>query len=269
MMLSRTSSNARCLAITLTVFFMASPAQTAFAQDSEWGTLTGRFAFYGEVPKVEKHDIVRDVDYCGVHGLKDESLIINKYNRGIANIVVWLYSKKPVPVHPDLKPKPEPVVLDNRDCAFRPHVFRIRTRQTLKAINSDLIPHNVACYAVRNEPFNLNITAKAPAERSFVKPELKPLRIDCSSHSWMKAYAVVTDHPYSAITDKDGRFKIEKLPAGEWEFRFWHERLGYLPKLDGNSVRELKRGGTKLLISKTKFDLGEMALRSKLFEPEP
>jgi len=242
---------------------------SSFGQDREWGTLSGRFAYFGGVPKPEKLDIVRDADFCGVHGLVDQSLLINKDNRGIANIVVWLYSKKDVPVHPDLKTKLEPVTLDNRDCSFHPRVLKVRTGQTLRAINSDPVPHNVACYAVRNEPFNLNITGNAPAERAFVKPELKPLKIDCSSHSWMRAYLVVTDHPYAAITDKNGRFKIDKLPAGEWEFRFWHERLGYLPKLDGNTVRELKRGGTNLRISETPFELGEMALRSKLFEAQP
>ncbi len=31
-----------------------------------------------------------------------------------------------------------------------------------------------------------------------------------------------------ALTDKDGKFEIKNLPAGEHEFVFWHEKLRYL-----------------------------------------
>jgi hypothetical protein len=55
-----------------------------------------------------------------------------------------------------------------------------------------------------------------------------PLKVTCDIHSWMNAYWVVTDHPYAAVSDADGKFKIENLPAGEHTFRVWHERQGYL-----------------------------------------
>lgn len=258
----------RSLCVLLLLATGAGRHQDARADDEKWGSLSGRFAYFGDVPKPEKLDIIRDADVCGKHGLVDESLVINKDNRGIANIVVWLYSKKDVPVHPDLVDKSDPVTLDNLNCSFKPRVLRVRTGQVFRAVNSDPVPHNVACFAVRNEPFNLNISDDKPVERRFVKPELKPLKVDCSSHSWMKAYLVVSDHPYTAVTDRNGRFKIEKLPVGEWEFRFWHERLGYLPKLDGKTVRELKRGGTKFSVTETPIELGELALRGKLFEEE-
>lgn len=48
----------------------------------------------------------------------------------------------------------------------------------------------------------------------------------------MTAYVLVLDHPYAAVTDKDGKFKIENLPAGELEFRYWHERVGYVTKIE-------------------------------------
>jgi len=33
---------------------------------------------------------------------------------------------------------------------------------------------------------------------------------------------------FSAASDKDGKFGIDKLPAGNYEFVAWHERKGYL-----------------------------------------
>jgi len=53
------------------------------------------------------------------------------------------------------------------------------------------------------------------------------IKIDCDVlHTWMSAAIVVTQSPYYAVTDRDGRFVIEQLPAGEYQMETWHERLG-------------------------------------------
>jgi hypothetical protein len=59
----------------------------------------------------------------------------------------------------------------------------------------------------------------------------------------MKAYWLIIDHPYATVTDKEGRFTIEKLPVGEIEFRIWHEVLGYI---DREYVVTVGEGQTKL-----------------------
>ena len=41
---------------------------------------------------------------------------------------------------------------------------------------------------------------------------------------------MVADHPYYSITDENGKFKIENVPAGEYEIVFWQEKLSNLPK---------------------------------------
>jgi hypothetical protein len=46
----------------------------------------------------------------------------------------------------------------------------------------------------------------------------------------MTGWWVVVDHPYAAVTDKDGNFSIKGLPEGEHEFRVWQEKVGYLEK---------------------------------------
>ena len=40
----------------------------------------------------------------------------------------------------------------------------------------------------------------------------------------MKAYHFPTDHPYVQVTDKNGKFEIDGLPAGTHSFNVWHER---------------------------------------------
>ena len=41
-------------------------------------------------------------------------------------------------------------------------------------------------------------------------------------------YWLIVDHPYAALTDKDGWFSIDNLPVGEHQFKIWHERVGYV-----------------------------------------
>lgn len=40
---------------------------------------------------------------------------------------------------------------------------------------------------------------------------------------------MVCDHPYFAVTNKDGAFEIPNVPAGvKLEYRVWHERAGFV-----------------------------------------
>jgi hypothetical protein len=42
----------------------------------------------------------------------------------------------------------------------------------------------------------------------------------------MHAWWVSEDHPYYAVTDAKGAFKIADVPPGDYELEFWHETLG-------------------------------------------
>ena len=46
----------------------------------------------------------------------------------------------------------------------------------------------------------------------------------------MKAWVMVSDHPYFAVTDENGYFKIDNIPEGTYEVGFWQEKLSNLPK---------------------------------------
>ena len=64
----------------------------------------------------------------------------------------------------------------------------------------------------------------------FDKPERNPVFIQSDIHPGMKAYQLVTDHPWVAVTDKTGNFAIHGLPPGKYQFKVWHETAGYLEK---------------------------------------
>ena len=39
-------------------------------------------------------------------------------------------------------------------------------------------------------------------------------------------YVFAMEHPFFAVSDAKGRFRIEGLPPGEYELTAWHEELG-------------------------------------------
>jgi hypothetical protein len=242
---------------------------SACCQDSNgWGAIQGRIVYSDDAPQAVTLDIERDAEVCGKVGLVDESLVVNKENRGIRYVAIWLESKESVPIHPDLRPfAPETPVLDNRDCRFEPRMLAVRTGQTLLLKNSDPIAHNAAVYVRRTTPFSEVIPQNQPLEKIFAKAETQPTRVDCSIHAWMKSWLIISDHPYVAITDADGRFSIPQIPAGEWKFRFWHERSAYLQSLhQGDTPTPLSKGIWNLTIRDSEMmDLGELVAAQEQF----
>ena len=97
----------RSAKLSVTVACAMTLASSSFGQ--EWSNLKGRIVVTGDVPKPSALEITRDEEVCGVFGLTDESLLVNAKNNGLKNVVVWLSSKKPVPVHPDFMQPPKPV----------------------------------------------------------------------------------------------------------------------------------------------------------------
>ena len=52
------------------------------------------------------------------------------------------------------------------------------------------------------------------------------VKIICEVHLWMGAYIVVTEHPYHAVTDIYGEYRISDVPPGNYRLEVWHETLG-------------------------------------------
>ena len=79
--------------------------------------------------------------------------------------------------------------------------------------------------SLKNKAFNRQITAGgAPIE--WTAEAAENVQIVCDLHPWMKSYLIVKDHPYVAITDEKGAFKIDGVPPGEYTVKCWHEKLG-------------------------------------------
>ena len=187
------------------------PVAPPIAADVEWGSLTGRFVWDGALPKLDSINPDRDREVCG-NSLVDDSIVVNADDKGIANVFVWLRSAD-FPIHPDFDDTvPSKVRIHARGCRFVPHAFTIRVGQTLDVSYDDPVFHNVW---LDTEP-----RYKGVPRLLFIhevqRPEPRPVTLNCSVHPWMRAWALIQDHPYMAVTDENGHFSIAKLPAGVW-----------------------------------------------------
>ena len=202
-----------------------------------YGAVTGQFVLDGEIPEVtvlvEKGDLnVKDAAVCAKHGVLSEELVVDPKSKGIRDVFIYM-RKAPKDVHPELKnSKVKEIVFDQRGCQFKPHALFVRTDQVVVVKSDDACAHNTHTYPIRGQAINFLLQ---PNNRVGVKVpnkvrEILPMQVKCDIHTYMKSHWLVLDHPYAAITDKDGKFKIEGLPAGKHEFRVWHELVGYIDR---------------------------------------
>ncbi len=249
------------------------------AMAAQWGDLSGQIIYSGMPPVPDKVKITSDQEVCGKHNVIDESLLVNPRNRGLQNVIIYLYQdkssrrataedKKDVPIHESyMALKSEPVKLDNNGCRFAPHVALLWTARKLLIGNSDPIGHNVKIETRQNGQTNDTIPSGATIEKTFEEPERLPAGVSCSIHPWMKGWLVVRDTPYMAVTDKDGKFEIKNLPVGKWRFMFWQEAAGYLREVTvGGKPQKWSRGIVELEIKSGSNDLGEILVKPDMFK---
>ena len=121
-------------------------------------------------------------------------------------------------------PAEPPGPSDQVFCRYEPHVLVVPLATPVLFENSDPFMHNVHFYCRKNPAENFGIPAHGEKEVEFRFEER--IRVRCDVHPWMDSWVIATDNPFHALTGPDGSFRIEGIPAGEYEVRFWHEGLG-------------------------------------------
>jgi plastocyanin len=120
-------------------------------------------------------------------------------------------------------------VLDQKGCVYLPGIFAVQTGQKITVKNSDECIHNVHDVpdpASGNPEHNDGQQAGSPdLTYAFPKPEMF-LKFQCDVHPWMRAWLTVFDHPYFAVTDKDGKFTIKNVPPGKYTIEAAHRKAG-------------------------------------------
>jgi hypothetical protein len=219
------------LCVVATAFsFWAACEATGRAWGDGYGTVTGQFVLDGPIPVAkplvkQEDSTVKDAAVCAKKGVPDESLVVDPDTKGIANVFVYM-PKAPKDIYPELKESKEKLVkFDQNGCRFFPHAMILRTDQTVAILSADAILHNTDVVAVRNSGQNQTISLDrvGTIQWKFPLAERMPIMVKCDIHSWMRAWWLIVDHPYAAISGKDGTFTIEKVPAGTQEFIAWQD----------------------------------------------
>jgi plastocyanin len=113
--------------------------------------------------------------------------------------------------------------MDQRNEQFVPHVLAIVAGTMVDFPNNDRTYHNVFSLS-KAKSFDLGRYA-AGGSRSvaFNRPGI--VRVFCDIHSHMSAFILVFAHRYFAVTDDDGRYRLDGVPPGTYTVAVWNETV--------------------------------------------
>jgi len=115
-----------------------------------------------------------------------------------------------------------PVIMDQVDKEFIPHLLPIVVGTPVRFPNHDQIHHHVYSFS-RLMSFDLPLYRdEEPPPVVFDRPGV--VRVGCNIHDWMSGVIFVLPTEYFATTDANGAFAIKNVPAGSHTVLAWHER---------------------------------------------
>jgi hypothetical protein len=236
-------------------------------------TIKGKVTYDGTPPTPKSlKDVMAahaDKDMCLAGDTNDPLWIIGA-DKGVANVVVWVKAPdgKYLATPADKQAQTKKVTMDQPHCAFEPHVVAFdptfydpttkkqkKTGEIFEVLNSSPKNHNTTwggdklinsgdnkIIPAKGQPYVIDaVPSKADAAG---KEDL--INISCDIHKWMTGKAAVFDHPFYAVTDKDGNFEIKDVPAGsELVLCYWHESM------DPNSLKGAKKENITLKAGET------------------
>lgn len=189
------------------------------------GTISGEVKFVGTPPAFKKILVNKDIQACGQEKFNEELMVSS--GQGMRWVVAWVELVNTTMGVASIQAKP--VVLDQKSCQFKPHVLLVPQGGEVKILNPDGVLHNFHTESKINPPVNLAQPGfRKEMSVKFERPEI--FRIKCDAHGWMSGWIVVTQHPFYAVTDEDGKFRIDNIPVGKRLVRMWHETLGEFSK---------------------------------------
>lgn len=220
------------IGLTATLFVtiaLKSPGQElssnkkAYERTGQEATLSGTITFTGKPPKALKIDMTADPSCYEVNpNPKTEWFVLS--NERLANVLVYVTTN--TLDNYSFEPPSSAVVLEHKGCRYEPHVLGIQIRQPLSIMNSDSTTHNTHPTPKHNSEWNQSQPAGAPPiVKGFEQAEVA-IPFKDNQHPWEKAYVGVFSHPFFAVSDADGNYKIEGLPPGSYKIVAWHEKLG-------------------------------------------
>jgi len=135
----------------------------------------------------------------------------------------------------------KPVIVDQKQLLFQPHVAAIQTGTTVQFLNSDKVQHNIFWPSISgNKKMSHNMgTWPTGEKREFKFDTAGVVPLLCNVHPEMSGYIVVSPTPYFVVADASGAFKLADVPDGTYTVSAWHEGMKVMSKpvtLSGNAT---------------------------------
>jgi hypothetical protein len=162
--------------------------------------------------------VARDQQVCG------DSVSIIETGDALANTLVWIdgiTSGKPLP-----ELRRDRLTIHN--CQFEPRVMAVPIGTTINIFSADGIEHDARFYReAAGDPIDevrtFNYGSVVPSEKIAKAPGIVEVRSRLRPYA--RGYVAVFNHPYYAVTDSSGAFRIDGLPGGTYTVKVWHEGL--------------------------------------------
>ena len=233
------------------------------------GSIEGTITLEGSVPEPKGFNLITfpDPAYCGRisngHGWRLLHDFVVGHQGGLKDAIVLLEgveAGKPFEVSVPL--------IEARDCMFQPFMTVVRNGHAVEVINMDPVMHDIQGYETSleagarvlfNTPLVMNhqhrrgdlhaLHNHAPG-KSLVGPIYlnkgrRTFYMQCGFHAYMESWAMAVNNPYYALTDAEGKFKIDQIPPGTYQLVVWHPQTGpgttksVVVKADGKLVEQL------------------------------
>ncbi len=245
------------------------------------GTLTGTVKLIGDVPKPMGYKLITfpDAVYCGRISNGAGWRLLQPFHieaqGAFRDVVVMLEAVakgKPISFQ---TPRIEAI-----DCTFKPFISVVWDKRPIEVVNMDPVFHDIQAYETSrfgprvlfNSPLlmypgymkeNVTKTGKQehhPGEAMVQNIEMHKGRrvfvMQCGFHAYMESWGLVMDHPYYAVTDQEGHFKIGDIPPGTYKVVVWH------PMIRGGSGEEyevtIKSKETTMLMADIEAPTGRL-----------
>ena len=190
------------------------------------GSLRGTITLEGAPPADSVMLPISDERICGT-SVTTRSVELD--GARLADVVVWLERIRSGKRLPETRR----FELGHDDCQLEPRVQAAIAGGTLNVRNSDPIRHRARfvrqgsgdVVALLNHYDQGEVV---PSELVLAQPGA--IEVRCDFHPWTHAVIAVFDHPYFAVSARDGSFGLDSIPPGQYRLVAWHPTLGELER---------------------------------------
>lgn len=181
------------------------------------GSIAGSVRWLGPPPDAVMLPVRAHREVCGD---EQPSLAVQVgRSGGVPDTVVWLVNVRRGAAI-ELPPEPPVITLD--DCRFQPRVLAVAVGTSVLFRSADPVIHNVHAFMDGTSVWDFALPTEGSAQtRTVEAPGV--LRLLSDVHSFMQGWLHAFTHPYFAVTDAEGRFRIASVPPGQYVMHVWHE----------------------------------------------